>query len=256
MCGYCRFIKGVVDSEDLPLSLSREKSQDSQLLRRIKDVLTKKVIRFLEEKAANEPEKYKEFYNEFNFFLKEGICQDFKHQEQLSKLLLFETSGMPEGALVSLDEYVSRLPPESKQIYYLVAPTRSAALQSPYYETFKAHGTEILLLYNLIDDFVMSNLRTYGGRALVSAQTSEVDLPDKDKASKDKEGEDGDGDGSGKLGEVEVSELCEWLRTSLGAGRVREVKATTRLSDSPSIVTDHESGALRRMMRAVVRHGG
>eukprot|EP01041_Mallomonas_annulata_P002154 gene2154-4192_t len=246
---WLRFIKGVVDSEDLPLSLSREKSQDSQLLKRIRDVLTRKIIRFLEEKAAMEPAKFKEFYMEFNFFLKEGICQDFKFQDQLAKLMLFESSAKDEGDLISLDEYVSRLTPESKKIYYLVAPTRTAALQSPYYETFRKHGTEVLLLYNMIDDFVMANLKTYAGRTLVSAETSQVDLKEKKEDEENDESKEDDKDS--KLGETEVSELCEWLKTSLGQQRVLDVKSTSRLSDSPAIVTDHESGALRRMMRAV-----
>mmetsp|Transcript_5184 Transcript_5184/g.5314 ORF Transcript_5184/g.5314 Transcript_5184/m.5314 type:complete len:682 (-) Transcript_5184:138-2183(-) len=244
---WLRFLKGVVDSEDLPLSLSREKSQDSRLLARIKDVLSRKVIRFLEEQQKNHPDKYRDFYQEYSFFLKEGICQDFKFQDQLGKLLMFESSGKEEGDLVSLDDYISRLPPESKSIYYLIAPTRSAALQSPYFETFRRSGTEVLLLYNMIDDFVMTNLKTYGGRSLVSAETSSVDI---DAAKTEDEEEDKDKEQE-KLSEGEVTELCEWLKTSLGKERVREVKSTTRLSDSPAIVTDHESGALRRMMRAV-----
>jgi HSP90 family molecular chaperone len=121
---WLRFIKGVVDSEDLPLSLSREKPQDSNLLRRIREVLTRKLIRYLEEQMKNDAAKYKEFYIEFNYFLKEGICHDFRFMDQISKLLLFESSSLNEGELTSFDEYIARSTPDEKEIYYLVAPNR------------------------------------------------------------------------------------------------------------------------------------
>ena len=244
---FLRFIRGVVDSEDLPLSISREKPQDSQLLKRIKDVLTRKLIRFLDEQATSDPQKYKEFYIEFNYFLKEGLCQDYKYQDQLAKLLLFETSSEQEGMLTSLDEYIARSAPEQKEIYYLVAPSRAAALKSPYYETFKKHNKEVLFLFNAIDDFVMSNLKTYSGRTLTSAETSSVKLDDDASTSEDKS------DDQNKLKEADATAMCEWLRTTLGS-RVREVRVTNRLAESPAIVTDHEGGALRRMMKAVVSH--
>jgi len=166
----------VVDSEDLPLSLSREKPQDSSLIRRIRDVLTRKVIRFLEDQAKNDPKAYHEFYMEFNAFLKEGACQDHAFMEQIAKLLRFESSNQDEGKLIGFDDYISRCAPEDKNIYYLVSNTRESAFESPYYETFKKHGKEVLFLYNSIDDFVMANLKTYSGRELVSAETSSIDL--------------------------------------------------------------------------------
>jgi HSP90 family molecular chaperone len=140
---WMRFVKGVVDSEDLPLSLSREKPQDSKLLKRISDVLVRKFIRFLGEQQRNQPEKFAAFYSEFEYFLKEGICHDFQFQDQLAKLLQFESTKDAEGTKVSLDDYVSRSTLEQKSIYYLVAPSRAAALQSPYLETFKKHGAEV-----------------------------------------------------------------------------------------------------------------
>ena len=158
-----RFIKGVVDSEDLPLSISREKAQDSNLLRRIREVLTRKLIRFLEDTRKEDPEKYREFFIEYGYFLKEGVCHDPKFMDQIAKLLLFETSANGEGELCTLDDYISRATPEDKEIYYIVAPSRGAALASPYFETFRRHNKEVLLLYNTVDDFVMSNVKTFGG---------------------------------------------------------------------------------------------
>ena len=160
---WLRFIKGVVDSEDLPLSISREKSQDSTLLRRIRDVLTRKMIRHLDEMARKDPNAYRIFYAEYSMFIKEGVCHDFQFTDQLSKLLLFESSTQVDGMLTSLDDYISRCPPEQKQIYYLVAPTRQAALSSPYYEIFSKHGKEVLFLFNNIDDFVMTNIKNFAG---------------------------------------------------------------------------------------------
>lgn len=125
---WLRFVKGVVDSEDLPLSLSREKPQDSNLLKRIRDVLTRKLIRFLDEKAREDPVAYKEFYIEYNYFLKEGVCHDYKFMDQISKLLYFESSALDSGTLTSFDEYLSRCPPEQKAIYYLVAPSREVSM--------------------------------------------------------------------------------------------------------------------------------
>lgn len=257
---WLRFVKGVVDSEDLPLSLSREKPQDTKLLGRIRDVLVRKIVRFLEEQSKADPKAFKEFYIEYNYFLKEGICHDFRYMDSISKLLLFETSKCDASEVCSLDEYVSRCAPEQKSIYYLVAPSRDAALQSPYYETFKKHGIEVLFLYSSIDDFVMNNIKTFAGRQLVSAETSSVDLDDKKGADKDKDkdsnkdkdsSKDDQKDGeAGELTTEQANAVCTWLRSVL-SNKVREVRTTTRLSDSPAIVTDHESGALRRMMKMV-----
>jgi TNF receptor-associated protein 1 len=247
---WLRFIKGVVDSEDLPLSLSREKPQDSRLLGRIRDVLTRKIVRFLEDQKKNDPVKYKEFYIEYNIFLKEGVCHDFKFMDQISKLLMFETSSSEAGSLSTLDDYISRCTPEQKNIYYLVAPTREAAMLSPYYETFKKHGIEVIFLYSTIDDFVMNNVKTFGGRPLISAETSSVDL-NSERPVDVAEKKESEGKSDAALNDEQVKHLCDWFQNSLGTARVRQVKSTKRLNDSPACVTDHESGALRRMMKMV-----
>merc|ERR1719231_1428706 len=255
---WLRFVKGVVDSEDLPLSLSREKPQDSKLLARIKDVLTRKYIRFLEEKLKNDYEKYKEFYIEFNYFLKEGGCQDYKYQEQIAKLLMYETNKSEENDYTTLEQYISRCSPDQKNIYYIVAPNREAALASPYYETFKKHDREILFLYNTIDDFLMGSLKKFQGRDLVSAESSTIDLSkegseDKD-GDKEKDGEKSEDDkvsNSLELSDVDSEALCTYLKNTLGNHKVRDVKVTKRLADSPCIITDHESGAVRGMMKMV-----
>ena len=184
-----------------------------------------------------------EFYNEYNFFLKEGICQDFEFQEPLSKLLYFETSKGMNKDMVTLDEYVARCPPEQKDIYYLCAPSRALALESPYLEAFEKAGREVLFVYTAIDDFVMANLEKFEGRPLVSVEKADIDLGDKDlgKTGERKEG----------LSDEDAQEFCTWFRTTLGDDKVSTCKVTNRLGASPAVVTDTESGAMRRMMRLV-----
>lgn len=134
---WLRFVRGVVDSEDLPLSLSREKMQDSRLILKIKDVLTRRIIRFLEQQSTKEPEKFEKFFQEFGQFIKEGICTDFQNKNSLAKLLRYESSQLDAGKLTTLDEYISRASPEQNELYYLCAPSRAIAEASPYFEAFK-----------------------------------------------------------------------------------------------------------------------
>jgi TNF receptor-associated protein 1 len=140
---WMRFVKGVVDSEDLPLAISREKPQDSRLLKRIQTVLVKRFLKFLNEKAIKEPDAYRTWFAEFGLFLKEGVCRDYSNQADIAKLLYFESSTMEEGKLTSFDEYISRCTPEQDQIFFLCAPNRKLAEESPYFETFKAHNREV-----------------------------------------------------------------------------------------------------------------
>lgn len=140
---YLRFIKGVVDSEDIPLNLSREHLQDSSLIRRINNVLTKRILKWLDEEARADPKKYETFWNEFGPFLKEGLCTDFSLKEEIGKLLRFESSHTKPGELTSLDEYIERMGSDQKDIFYLCVPQRSLAETSPYYEAFRAKKREV-----------------------------------------------------------------------------------------------------------------
>mmetsp|Transcript_9796 Transcript_9796/g.19287 ORF Transcript_9796/g.19287 Transcript_9796/m.19287 type:complete len:782 (-) Transcript_9796:138-2483(-) len=260
---WCRFVKGVVDSEDLPLSISREKPQDTKLVGKMRKALTRKIISHLATMAKKDTEKYKtEFYREYGFFLKEGVCQDYESQKPLSKLLYFETSKGMAGELVSLDEYVSRCPPEQKDIYYLYAPSRELALQSPYMEGFAKSNREVVFIYTAIDDFVMANLKTFEGRNLTSADRSGIDdasTKDKDKQNDDKTKDDDESNSTNttnpKLTTTEADQFCAWFQTTLSA-KVSQCRTTDRLTSSPAVVTDNESGAMRRMMRMVETSDG
>lgn len=251
---WLRFLKGVVDSEDLPLSISREKTQDSTLIAKLRKALTRKFISHLTTMAKKKPEKYKnEFYKEYSFFLKEGVCQDFEFQEQLSKLLLFETSKQPDGEISSLEEYVSRCTPEQKEIYFLVAPSREMALSSPYLEAFEKAGREVIFVYSAIDDFVFGNLSSFQGRDIISIEKSDINLGD-DKDKDDDEGKKEEGGLSTSLSQKEADEFCAWFQLTL-SDKVTTCKVTDRLHSSPAVVTNNESGAMRRMMRMVETQG-
>jgi HSP90 family molecular chaperone len=254
---WLRFLKGVIDSEDLPLSISREKPQDTQLIRRIGDVVTRKILRFFETQLKDDRTTFVEFYNEYAFFLKEGSVSDAKFGPQISKVLMYESSALEDGALTTFDEYISRCPPEQKQIYYITGSTREACLNSPYYEQFSKHKKEVLFFYNSIDDFVAGNLKTHGGREIISGENSNIDLgplPEDEDTDEPKDAEFDEDDADKKkkasaLSNEEAAELCLWISTELGDKKVRQVKVTDRLYGSPAIITDHESGAVRRMLK-------
>eukprot|EP00977_Amphora_coffeiformis_P016410 scaffold5089_cov156-Amphora_coffeaeformis.AAC.7 len=248
---WLRFVKGVVDSEDLPLAISREKAQDSALIAKLKRALTRKFISHLIKMRKDDKKKYvDEFYKEYSFFLKEGICQDYEFQAQIAKLLYFETSKTNEKNIISLDDYIGKMRPEQKDIYYLVAPSRGAALNSPYLEAFEKAGVEVIFLFSAIDDFVMGNLESYEGRKLVSVEKGDIDLseltPDEAKDKPDEIYE-----GHRALTVDESTKFCNWFKKELGDKKVASCKITERLSSSPAIVTDNESGAMRRLMRMV-----
>ncbi len=239
---WLRFLKGVIDSDDLPLNISRETMQDSALVRKLNEVITKRFLKHLDTAAQEEPDKYHEFYRSFSRFLKEGVAVDFQHREALGKLLRFESSMMDKGKYVSLDEYVARSKQEQKQIYYQIAPSREAIESGPYLEGFKARGLEVLFLYEAIDEYVCESLRTYGGKDLVSVDSAEVKLEDLPTP-----------EGAVELSQEETSALCAWLKEVCG-DPTQEVRSSTRLIDSPAAALTPEDGMspqLRAMMKAM-----
>jgi len=202
--------------------------------------------------ARKKPDKYKdEFYKEYSHFLKEGVCQDYEFQESLSKLLYFETSKTLNGEISSFEEYVSRCTPEQKDIYYLCAPTRDLAIESPYLEAFEKTGREVIFVYSAIDDFVMANLEKFQGRRIISAEKSDIDLDSEaDKSEKDGDSGEENAAAAKYLSQKEADEFCAWFQTTL-SDKVTTCKTTNRLASSPAVVTDNESGAMRRMMKMV-----
>ncbi|PTX91778.1 molecular chaperone HtpG [Opitutus sp. ER46] len=237
---WLRFLKGVVDSEDLPLNISRETMQDKSLLEKLNKVITKRFLKFLEEEAKNRAEGYTEFYKEFGVFLKEGAALDFTHKDQLVKLLRFESSLTEKGKTTSLADYVSRMGADQKEIFYLVGPNRASIESGPYLEGFKARNLEVLFCYETVDEYVMNNVREFDGKKLTAADHADVKLADLPKPE-------------GALKDEDVTTLTKWLKDTLGE-RVSEVKPSDRLVDSPVIALNADkfmSPHMRRIMKAM-----
>ena len=241
---WLRFVKGVVDSEDLPLNISRETMQDRTLVEKLNRVITKRFLKFLEEEAKARPDSYADFYREFGVFLKEGAALDFTHKDALTKLLRFESSLTEKGKATSLADYVSRMGADQKEIYYLVGPSRESIEAGPYLEGFKARNLEVLFCYEAVDEYVMNNVREFDGKKLAAADNADVRLSEQPRAE-------------GSLGEAETKALVAWLKESLGE-RVAGVRASERLVDSPALALNADklmSPHMRRLMKAMNKEG-
>lgn len=236
---WLRFLKGVVDSEDLPLNISRETMQDTSLMQKLNKVLTTRFLKFLDETAEKDPETYEKFYEEYQRFLKEGIVIDFTHKDALGKLIRYESSTTEKGKTTSLADYVKRMTSEQKEIYCLMAPNREAAEASPYYEVFRERKFEVLFLYDAWDEFVMDHLREFDSKPLKAAEKADLNLNEPKK--------------EGALDEATGKSLAEWLKASLG-DKVSEVRVSSRLVESPAVVVDSDkfmTSSMRRMLKAM-----
>ena len=242
---WMRFVKGVVDSEDLPLNISRESMQDSALMAKLKKVLSKRFIKMLTEKAKKDAEEYDGFFVQFGRFIKEGVASDFDNKEALGKLLRFESSVTDAGKTTSLADYVSRMPEEQTEIYYITAPNREAAEASPYFEAFKVKSQEVLFFYDAWDEFVADHLMEFDGKKLVAAEKAEVEV---DAPAKDGE----------RLSDEDGEALAKWIKEKLGDD-VNEVRISKRLVDSPAVIVDGDkfmTASMRRMMKSMNPDGG
>jgi molecular chaperone HtpG len=244
---WLRFLKGVVDSEDLPLNISRQALQDSALVAKLKQVITKRFLKFLGEQAGEDAEKYNEFFAEFGIYLKEGATIDYAYRDEIAKLLRFESSKSEAGKLISLADYVERMAEGQNEIYYINGPSRSAAEAGPYVEAFKKRNIEIIYTLEPIDDFVMNHLGEFAGKKLVSADRADLDL----SAIKSIEGAE-EKETEPSLEPEVVKSLTDWIKESLG-GRVKEVIVSKRLVDSPAIIVNPDgymTSTMERVMQA------
>ncbi len=238
---YLRFLYGLVDSEDLPLNVSRETLQDNSVIRKIRDSLVKGVLDRLERMAKDEPEAYLTFYREFGGYLKEGVVTDHSRKERIASLLRFASSkGDDPTALVSLDEYLARAPVEQKQIYYLCGPDLATISKSPSLEVLRRRGLEVLFLPEPIDEFVVMELRKYLDKPFKSADAADLDLPgaEPEKSETTEQASESSG----------FKRVLELVREALG-NRVKEVRASKRLAESPACLVDVEGGMSSRMER-------
>lgn len=242
---WMRFVRGVVDSDDLPLNISRETMQDSALIRKLSKVITGRFLKFLAEEANRDAEAYGDFFETFGRFLKEGIVEDPNHRDDLAKLLRFETSRTEKGKTTSLADYLTRMKPEQKDIYFVNGPSREAIEAGPYVEGLLSRGIEVIYNYEPIDDFVFDHLGEFEEKKFVSADRGDIELP---------EGED-----KGELEPLDKEKadaLSGWMKKHLGE-RVGSVRTSKRLVRNPAaIVTDSAMTAtMQRLMMSVNREG-
>ncbi len=244
---YLRFVRGVIDSADLPLNVSREILQESRDVKAIREGSTKRVLGLLEDLADNRKEDYAKFWAEFGQVLKEGLGDDFANRERIAKLLRFASTvsaGSGDGAqTVSLADYVGRMKEKQKAIYYVTADTPAAAAASPHLEIFRKKGVEVLLLTDRVDEWMLSFLRDFEGKELVSVAKGDLDLGElADAAEKEEQAKVAD----------EYKDLVAKVMTALGDA-VKEVRITLRLTDSPACVVvdrDAMSQHLQRLLKA------
>ena len=241
---WLRFIRGVIDSEDLPLNISRESMQDSALVRKIGDVVVKRLLKQLDKEATDDAAKYGKFYADFSRFFKEGVATDHTHRDAIAKLLRFESSMTQPGETIGLADYVKRMTSDQKAIYYQVATSRAAIESGPYLEAFKAKGIEVLFMFEHIDEYVLSGLHKFDDKDLKSVNADDIDLGDSDA-----EGE--------ALPEAETTTLCDWIKERLTA-QVDTVRPGKRLVGSPALVLTPEgemTPQMRQMMKALGKDG-
>ncbi|MFM7011515.1 MAG: molecular chaperone HtpG, partial [Betaproteobacteria bacterium] len=241
---YLRFVRGVIDSADLPLNVSRELLQESRDVKAIREGSTKRILSLLEDLAENKKEDYATFWTEFGQVLKEGTGEDSANIERIAKLLRFASSNEDSDAqTVTLADYVSRFKEGQDKIYYVTADSYTAGRNSPHLEIFRKKGIEVLVLWDRVDEWMLSHLREFDGKQLVSVAKGGLDL----EALADEQE---------KKHQTEVAEqfkpLVERLQEAL-KDRVKEVRVTLRLVDSPScVVVGHNdlSPHLQRMLKA------
>jgi molecular chaperone HtpG len=241
---YLRFVRGVVDTNDLPLNVSRELLQNSRQIDSMRSAIVKRVLTMLESLAKNEKEKYQTFWKAFGQVMKEGPAEDFANKQQIAKLLRFSSTHTDkEQQDISLEDYLSRMPSAQKHIYFVAAETFNAAKNSPHLEVFRKKGIEVLLLSDRVDEWLMSHLNEFEGKTFQSVSRGSLDL-----------GELGDKSDSTVKEETvaEFSDVITEMKSVLGE-KVKDIRLTDRLTDSPAciVIDEHDMSAqMERLMRA------
>jgi molecular chaperone HtpG len=237
---YFRFVRGVVDSADLPLNVSRETLQHNPLLAKIKSNLVNRILKTLEEMKDAEYEKYKTFYEEFGSYLKEGAGQDWSNRERLADLLLFESTKTAAGEFTTLAKYAQAMPSDQKEIYYLIGESRAMIDNSPYLESFKAKGQEVLLLTDPVDEFLVSSMRQYKDKSLHAVDRGDIEA---DKDAQEKQ----------KAEAEQFKTLFEKLQAQVP--EVKEVRLSARLKESAAVLVADEGAIGAHMERLLGRMG-
>lgn len=241
---YLRFVKGVVDSSDLPLNISRELLQQDRQIVAIRKGLTAKLLSFFQDMLNKERAVYLEFYREFGNALKEGVNSDFENRDKLQHLLLFPSSHS-ESELTTLKEYIERMHPDQKEIYYIAGESRSLVENSPHVEAVRDKGFEILYLLDPIDEIVLQNLGEYEGKKLKALGKGELVLDEKEKEKKEKEA---------KEAEKDLAELIGWLKENL-KDNVKDVRVSGSLVSAPACLVGEEFDFSPHLEKILGKHG-
>ncbi|MBM81039.1 MAG: molecular chaperone HtpG [Planctomycetaceae bacterium] len=248
---YLRFIYGLVDSDDLPLNVSRESLMDNSVFRKISKILSKRVLGHLQKIADDTPEEYDTFYQQFGSVLREGISTDFENREQIGKLLRFQSSN-DTNKTTSLDAYIERADDEQNQIYYIGGPDLRTIEKNPNLEIFRKKKLEVLYLTDPVDEFVLSNLFTYEGKSLTSIDSADIEFPG-EKSEADKEDTDSETDDKESTDEPTspgFDKVLRLFKEALG-DRVEEVKQSKRLTDSPCCLVNPEGAASSQLQKVL-----
>ncbi|MGK2960292.1 MAG: molecular chaperone HtpG [Candidatus Malihini olakiniferum] len=247
MPNYLRFVRGLIDSNDLPLNISREILQDSRVTQSLRNALTKRVLQMLEKLAKDDAEKYQTFWQQFGLVLKEGMAEDSGNREAIAKLLRFSFTHCDSSAqTVSLEDYVSHMVEGQERIYYITADSYTAAKSSPHLELFRKKGIEVLLLSDRIDEWMMSYLTKFNGKSFQSISKADEVLDKLTDDTGDKEAR--------KEAEKSLEPFVKRVKTLLGE-RVKEVRLTHRLTDTPAIVTTDANDMSTQMAKLFAAAG-
>lgn len=243
---YLRFVKGIVDCADLPLNISREILQQNKQVDSIRAAISKRVLGMLEKLAKDDKEKYAKFWTEFGRVLKEGPAEDFANREQIAKLLRFSsTHNDSQAQEVSLDDYVSRMKPDQTKIYYITADTFMSAKNSPHLEIFRKKGIEVILLSDPVDEWLIAHLTQYADKPLQSITKGSLDIEDlKDEEVKKEQ----------EKTETEFADITKQIKDALGE-RVKEVRLSQRLTQSPACIVSDENDMSSHMQRILKATG-
>lgn len=245
MPNYLRFVRGLIDSSDLPLNVSREILQDSRITQNLRNALSKRALQMLEKVAKDDAEKYQQFWQQFGLVLKEGPAEDSANAETIAKLLRFATTSSEGSAqTVSLEEYVSRMVEGQDKIYYITADSYAAAKSSPHLELFRKKGIEVLLLSDRIDEWMMSYLTEFDGKTFQSVSKADDELSKLADEESDEQ----------KEAEKALEPFVERVKTLLGE-RVKDVRLTHRLTDTPAIVTTEANDMSTQMAKLFAAAG-
>ncbi|HDP68317.1 MAG TPA: molecular chaperone HtpG [Candidatus Marinimicrobia bacterium] len=240
---YLKFVRGVVDTEDLPLNISREVTQHSPVMQKIRSILTTRILGLMEDWSKNDPGKYEKLIKNFGPLFKTGLNSDFANREKILKLLRFESTAKPKGELVSLDDYVSRMKKKQKEIYYITGESRDVIEKNPNLEYFRKNDYEVLLLTDPVDIFIIPSINEYDKKPLKSIEKADIDLEEEQKG--------GDGKPEETLSSEMLESLIKIFKETLGE-KVADVKASKRLVNSPVTLVVGKDGLdpqMERMMK-------